>query len=343
MDFDVLVGVTAWQDATQRARELESVGISGMVFTETGQTPWMSMAAAAAATSRLQLCTGVAVAFPRSPMVTASLAWELAGNSRGRFRLGLGSQVRAHVERRYGVDFDPPGPRLADYVEAVRACLAAFRDEEALDHHGPFYELTLLPDAWRPPAHDHGEIPIDISAVGPWMTRMAGREADGVHVHPLHSLHYLQHRLEPSVATGRREAGRPDDSVELLVPVFIVPGDTHEERAQLLRTARAQIAFYGSTRNYAFQFDDLGFEGTSARLNACLKSGDIEGMVATITDEMLHHFAVVGTWEEVAAELRSRYAGRASRIISYLTEDDLSHKPENLGRWGELARALQAA
>ena len=123
MDFDVLVGVTAWQDAAQRARELESVGISGMVFTETGQTPWMSMAAAAGATSRLQLCTGVAVAFPRSPMVTASLAWELAGNSRGRFRLGLGSQVRAHVERRYGVDFDLTAIRaLAARVDHLQQC-----------------------------------------------------------------------------------------------------------------------------------------------------------------------------------------------------------------------------
>ncbi|MEZ5239989.1 MAG: TIGR03617 family F420-dependent LLM class oxidoreductase [Microthrixaceae bacterium] len=341
MHFDVMAAADDWGATAKRARELESVGISGMVFTETGQTPWMAMAAAAGATTSLHFSTGVAVAFPRSPMVTASLAWELAGNTGGRFRLGLGSQVRAHVERRYGAEFDPPGPRMADYLEAVRACLAAFRGDAPLAHDGPFYKLSLLPPMWRPRPHEHGEIDLDVSAVGPWMTRMAGELADGVHVHPLHSIRYLEDRLEPAVAEGESRAGRKPGSVDLLVPVFIVPGDSHEQRAELLARARTQIAFYGSTRNYAFQFDDLGFEGTSARLNEHLKAGDLAAMAATITDEMLGHFAVVGTWDDVADQLRRRYSGRAERVISYLTEDDLSRNPENLGRWGELARAVR--
>ena len=175
-----------------------------MMFTETGQTPWMSIAAAAAAAPTLMFSTGIAVAFPVSPMIAASIAWELAGNTGGRFRLGLGSQVKAHIERRYGMAFDPPGPRMRDYLLAVQDTLAAFRGERKLAHDGPYYQLSLLPDQWRPPLHDHGDIKVDVSAVGPWMTTMAGEVADGVHVHPLHSVHYLEQRLIPAVRAGRR-------------------------------------------------------------------------------------------------------------------------------------------
>ena len=202
MKFFVMNMSTTWASTAREARRLEEAGISGLMFTEAGQAPWMSIAAAGTAAPDLELCTGVAVAFARSPMVSASIAWELAGNTEGRFRLGLGSQVKAHVERRYGAEFDPPGPRMRDYLEAVRACLAAFRGDAPLAHDGPYYQLSLLPGMWRPPAHDHGDIKVDVSAVGPWMTRMAGEIADGVHVHPLHSMHYLEHRLEPAVAGG---------------------------------------------------------------------------------------------------------------------------------------------
>lgn len=340
MNFDLMVGPTRWSEAAELARTAEEAGFAGMVFTETGQTPWMSIAAAATAAPSLTFSTGIAVAFPVSPMVMASIAWELAGNTGGRFRLGLGSQVKAHVERRYGTAYDPPGPRMRDYLEAVQATLAAFRREAKLAHGGPFYELSLLPAAWAPPAHDHGHIKVDVSAVGPWMTRMAGAVADGVHVHPLHSMHYLRERLIPSVTEGAESAGRQPSDVDLLVPVFIVPGDTPEEREALALRARTQIGFYGSTKNYAFQFDDLGFEGTSARLNDRLKAGDFAGLADTITDEMLDVYAVVGPWDEIADRIRDRYDGVAERVISYLTHDDITQRPDNLARWAEVARAL---
>lgn len=342
MDVDVMVGPVTWAEAADLARTIEGTGFSGMMFTETGQTPWMSMAAAAAAAPSLTFLTGIAVAFPVSPMIAASLAWELAGNTGGRFRLGLGSQVRAHVERRYGMAFDPPGPRMRDYLLAVKDSLAAFRGDAPLDHRGPYYSLTLLPDMWRPPRHDAGDVKVDVSAVGPWMTRMAGEVADGIHVHPLHSVHYLEHRLLPAVREGAERAGRSPAEVDLLIPVFVVPGDTPEERRALADRARMQIAFYGSTRNYAFQFDDLGWEGTSARLNEHLKAGDLGGMAATITDEMLDTYAVVGPWDEIADRLLDRYEGMAERIISYLTVEDVGRNPANLGRWGEIAAAVRA-
>ena len=335
-----MLGPTSWAEAASIGAQTEAAGFSGILFTETGQTPWMSLAAAATAAPSLTYSTGIAVAFPVSPMVAASLAWELAGNTEGRFRLGLGSQVKAHVERRYGTEFDPPGPRMRDYLQAVKASLAAFRGDEKLAYEGPYYKLSLLPDQWKPPAHDYGDIKVDVSAVGPWMTRMAGAVADGLHVHPLHSLNYIESRLLPAVAEGADEAGRNLSDIDLLVPTFIVPGDTPEEREFLAQRARTQIGFYGSTRNYAFQFDDLGYEGVSAQLNDRLKAGDVAGMTATITDEMLDTYAIVGPWDEIADRIIDRYQGLAERVISYLTYDDITRNPDNFGRWAEIARAV---
>lgn len=340
MRFDLMTGASTWRDAAQLARDVEAAGFSGMLFTETGQTPWMSMAAAAQAAPSLELCTGIAVAFARSPMVSASLAWELAENTGGRFRLGLGSQVKAHVERRYGAEFDPPGPRMRDYLLAVKACLRAFRGEEPLHHEGPYHRLTLLPAQWAPRRHEHGDVKVDVSAVGPWMCEMAGEVADGIHVHPFHSMHYLRERLLPAVERGAAKAGRRREDVELIIPVFAVPGDTPEARAPWVERARFQIAFYGSTRNYAYQFDDLGFEGTSARINEKMKAGDLAGMAALITDEMLEHYAVICPWDELADRLRERYDGLATRVVSYLAEAMIREDPRNLDRWGEVARAL---
>jgi probable F420-dependent oxidoreductase len=343
MRFDLMVGATTWAASAQLARDVEAQGFSGMLFTETSQTPWMSIAAAATAAPTLEFTTGIAVAFPRSPMVSAALAWELAENTGGRYRLGLGSQVRAHIERRYGTDFQPPGPRMKDYVEAVKACLRAFRGDERLAHDGPYYKLSLLPAQWAPRRHPHGDIKVDISAVGPWMCRMAGEVADGIHVHPFHSPAYLQNRLLPAVAEGAARAGRDPANVDLIVPVFAVPGDTPEEQAPLLERARTQIAFYGSTKNYAFQFDDLGFEGTSSRLNDLLKAGDQAGMAAAITEDMVAHYAVVAPWDELADKLVERYRASAARLVMYLAEESIRRRPDTLGRWGEVARAVAAA
>src|SRR2546421_9929472 len=154
MRMDLMAGAATWKQTAALARDIEAAGFSGMLFTETTQTPWMSIAAAAAAAPSLEFSTGIAVAFPRSPMIAAGLAWELAENTEGRYRLGLGSQVRAHIERRYGAAFDPPGPRLRDYVLAVKDAFAAFRSDRPLAHDGPYYRLSLLPDQWRPPAHE---------------------------------------------------------------------------------------------------------------------------------------------------------------------------------------------
>ncbi len=322
------------------AVEARERGFAGITFTESGRTAYLSVAAAALAAPELTYSTGVAVAFPRSPMVTAATAWELADLTDGRFLLGLGTQVRAHIERRYSSEFDHPGPRLRDYVEAVRAIFRAFQGTEPLEYRGAFYRHELLPAMWSPGPIAHPDVPIFVSAVGPWMVRMAGEVADGVHVHPLHSRRYIEEMLLPGIAAGAAKAGRDARTVALAVPVFTVVGDSDEERAPWRALARSQIAFYGSTRNYAFQFDLLGFEGTSARLNERLKAGDVGGMADLISDELVAELTVESSWDELADRLVDRYGGVASRLILYFADAMRQRDPEGFTRLGEVAREV---
>jgi probable F420-dependent oxidoreductase len=336
--LDLMTGGLPLRRMQQLAVDAKAAGFAGLVVTESGRTAYLGCAAAALA-SDVELLTGVAVAFPRSPMVTASTAWELAEASGGRFRLGLGTQVRAHIERRYGAEFDPPGPRLRDYVRALRAIFAAFRGAP-LEHHGQYWHLSLLPAIWSPGPIDVPDPPIDIAAVNPWMLRMAGEEGDGVHVHPLNTEVYLRETVIPNLEAGAARAGRSARDLAVIVPTFAAPGDTGDEVRAWREMARTQVAFYGSTPNYAFIFDQLGREGTTARLRERQKAGDIAGMAAVIDDELLEHFCVSGDWATVADGLRSRYAGVATRVVSYFAGMAWARDPAALGPWGELARAL---
>ncbi len=346
MNIDIMTGPNDWAGAAALARATQDAGFSGLLFTETSQVPWMQIAVASQAAHELFFTTGIAVAFPRSPMVTAQTAYELVGNTGGRFRLGLGSQVKAHVTRRYGAEFDRPAARLRDYVLAVKACFRAFDQEEKLAHDGDFYQLSLLPRDWSPRPHDH-ETKVDISAVGSVMTRVAGEVADGVHVHPLHSMAYIENRLLPLLAEGASEGGRSAGDIDLMIPVFTVSGESAEEKARSAGAAKRQIGFYGTTPNYAFQFDDLGFDGTTGRLRDAMKAGDLDAMEAVITDEMLDHYAVVADWDDLADRLINRYRGVASRIVLYSAAGDLRSADggddRNAGRWAEVARAVRAA
>jgi probable F420-dependent oxidoreductase len=281
------------------ARRAEAAGFAGLVVTEAGRTAYLSIAAAALSGADLDLATGVAVAFPRSPMVTASEAWELAEASGGRFRLGIGPQVKAHVERRYSSEFDPPGPRMREYVQAVKACFAAFRGEAPLAFDGRYYKLSLLPAMWSPGPIAVDNPPVDVAAVNPWMLRMAGEHADGVHVHPLNT---------PTYYTSTLLANLGERRVTLFIPMFTAVGDTEEERTRWREVSRTMVGFYGSTPNYAFIFEQLGFPDTTARLRAAQKAGDPAGMSAVITDEILEHFVVEGTWSELPNRIATRVA-----------------------------------
>jgi probable F420-dependent oxidoreductase len=343
MEFDVMTRATTWGNVADLARRVEAAGFSGMLFTEGHQVPWMNIAAASLAAPTLHFSTGIAIAFARSPMISAEIAWELAQNTRGKFRLGLGSQVKAHIERRYASRFDKPALQMKDYVLAVKACLRAFRREGALQHDGPYYKLSLLPEQWTPARHDHEDVKVDISAVGPIMLRVAGEVADGVHVHPMHSMHYIEKRLLPGLADGAKRAGRDPAKIDLIVPVIVAAGDTAEARVGPIKEARTTIGFYGATPNYSFQFDDLGYTGLRDKLADRLKARDSEGSQALITDEILDRFALVARWDDVADRMIERYKGIASRLVIYLASHWREIDPKTLARWGEVARAVRKA
>ncbi|MCX7364780.1 MAG: LLM class flavin-dependent oxidoreductase [Alphaproteobacteria bacterium] len=317
MEFDVMTRATTWDNVADLARRVEASGFSGMLFTEGHQVPWMNIAAASLAAPSLHFSTGIAIAFARSPMVSAEIAWELAQNTKGKFRLGLGSQVKAHIERRYAGTFDKPAPQMKDYVLAVKACLKAFRREAPLQHDGRYYKMNLLPEQWTPPRHEHEDVKVDISAVGSIMVRVAGEVADGVHVHPMHSMHYINNRLLPGLAEGAKRAGRDPASIDKIIPVIVAAGDTPEERAGPIGEAKTTIGFYGATPNYAFQFDDLGHTGMRDKLRDALRANDNARAQALITDEILDQFAVVARWDEIDGK--------------------------TLDRWGEVARAVRKA
>ena len=247
------------------ARRTQSAGFSGLLFTETGRTAYLNAAVASQAAPGLELSTGVAVAFPRSPFVTAATAWELQEATGGNFRLGLGTQVRTHVVRRYGVAFERPGPRLRDYLLAVKACFSAFRTGK-LDHHGEFYDLDFITPQWSPGQIEQPDPKVDIAAVNPWMLRMAGEVADGVHIHPLGEPGYIDRHALPNIAEGAKNSGRSPSDIAIVVPVMTIVGDTDEERAKERELVRASMSFYGSTPNYAFIWDEAGFEVTTARM-----------------------------------------------------------------------------
>ncbi len=317
------------------ARRTQSAGFSGLLLTETGRTAYLNVAVASQAAPELEMSTGVAVAFPRSPFVTAATAWELQEATGGKFRLGLGTQVRTHVVRRYGVDFERPGPRLRDYLLAVKACFSAFRTGK-LDHHGEFYNLDFITPQWSPGPIDTPDPKVDIAAVNPGMLRMAGEEADGVHIHPLGEPGYLTRHALPNISEGAAKTGRSPSDIALIVPVMTIVGDSDEERDKERELVRASMSFYGSTPNYAFVWDEAGFDGTTARIREKQKAGDFAGMAAQISDEHIAVFATESTWDGLADALTEKYATIATRIVLYNALSD----PGRVERYGEVARRV---
>ena len=244
--------------------------------------------------------------------------------------------------RSYGAEFDHPGSRMRDYIGALRAIFAAFRGSGPLAYDGEYIHLSLLPSMWSPGSIDVDDPPIDVAAVNPWMLQMAGEHANGIHIHPLNTSLYLNETVLPNLQTGLQTSGRSLGDLELIVPTFAAPGSTSEEIGQWRELARMQVAFYGSTPNYAFIFDQLGREGTTARIREHQKTGDLAGMAAQIDDDLLEHFCVSGDWASVADSLVLKYRGIATRIVLYFAGVAWSRGPENFGPWGELARALNS-
>ncbi len=342
MEFDAYAASVPLEHAARVACEVEARGFSGLWFTETQRPPYLGCAVAAEVTDAVIIGTAIAVAFPRSPMVTAQTAWELARASRGRFSLGLGTQVKAHIERRFSMPYEHPGPKIRDYVQAMRAIFRAFQEEEPLRYDGAFYRFSLLTDFFSPGPSDFPDIPISVAGVNPGMARLAGEVFDGFHVHPFHSRRYLDECLLPAIAEGAARAGRVVGDVEIICPVFTIVGDSEAERAPMRESVRRQLSFYGSTRTYRPVFELHGWADTSDALHRAMAAGDAEGMAAVVTDEMLDEYAVTATWDDLADRLVERYRGVADRLFTYQPAGEWLRTPDLADRWQQVAARVTA-
>ena len=284
---------------------------------ETTSDATVVAAALLAATSELRVGTGVAVAFARSPFVLAQAAWELARASEGRFVLGLGTQVKAHLERRFDVPAERPLSRMRDYVGALRAIWDSFQTGAPLRHEGPYYRHTLLTDHFNPGPIAHPDIPVFLAGVNPGMASLVGEVAQGLFAHPLHSRRYLADVVSPALEAGLAQAGRPRRDVEVLVPVWVVTGRDDAETATSREAIRAQIALYGATRTYRRVFEVHGWDDVPSRLHALLADGDRGGMLRVVTDEMIETFAVCAEPDAVPRAVTERLSGVADRVLLY--------------------------
>jgi len=303
------------------ARKMEAKGYDCLWTSETQHDPFLPLAVAATATSSIKLGTAIAVAFPRSPMVTAYTAWDIQKASAGRFILGLGSQVRAHNQRRFSVKFESPGPKLREVVLALRAIWDCWQNGTPLKFKGEFYNFDLMTPFFNPGPIAHPKIPIFIAGVNRYMCRMAGEVCDGLHVHPFHTPKYLREFVHPAVEEGLRASGRLRQDFAYATSSFVVVGDTERERAQNAEAVRQQVAFYASTRTYEPVLAAHGWEGIVPELHQKSLQGDWNGMARLITDEMLEAVAVGGTYETIGGKLRERYAGLLDRVALYQPYD----------------------
>src|SRR5215469_915064 len=317
MRLDAAVRNYDLQAVPEYARKMESLGYDCLWSSETQHDPFLPLALAATATSSIKLGTSIAVAFPRSPMVIAYTAWDIQKASAGRFILGLGSQVRAHNERRFSVKFESPGPKLREVVQALRAIWECWQDGTPLRFHGEFYKFDLMTPFFNPSPIKWPRIPIFVAGVNQYMCRMAGEVCDGLHVHPFHSPKYLREYVNPAVEEGLKAAGRSRREFQYTTACFAIAGNTERERTHNAEAVRQQIAFYASTRTYQPVLAAEGWEAIGPELHKKSLEGDWNGMARLITDEMLETFAVSGTYEHIGRKLRERYTGLLDRISLY--------------------------
>ncbi|MFI5002046.1 MAG: TIGR03617 family F420-dependent LLM class oxidoreductase [Reyranellales bacterium] len=291
------------------ARLLEEIGYHGLVVEETKDDPFVIMALAAEATHSLKLGTSVAIAFPRSPTVTAMSAWTIQKLSRGRFTLGLGTQVKAHIERRYGVPWSPAGPWMREYVRAVRAVWDNWQNGTPLDIKGEHYNINLMVPLFNPGPIEHPDIPIHVAAVNAVMCRMAGEVAEGIRLHPVCTPSYIEKVMLPAVRAGAAKAGRSLDNFQTCMKPLVAVAANEAELVPKVRDVRARISFYASTPQYRAAFDHLGLGDLADRLKLLSRAQRWEEMPQHISDDILETFVTIGTYDTIARKLCDRYAG----------------------------------
>ncbi|HVZ09683.1 TIGR03617 family F420-dependent LLM class oxidoreductase [Rhodopila sp.] len=303
-----------WREVAPAARAAEAAGFDAVMTVELGHDPLTPLAVAGLATQRLELTPSVAVAFPRSPTVLAQQAWDIHANSGGRFVLGLGSQVKGHNERRFGIAWTAPAPRMRDYVRALHAVWTAWETRGRLNFDSPHYKLSLMTPDFSPEPTGLPMPAVTIAAVGEAMLRVAGQVGDGVRLHPLCSRAYLEQVCLPQMMEGMRRSGRSRLHFDVHGGGFVCTGPDEATVAAEVEKARRRIGFYGSTRTYLPILALHGLEDLSARLHRMSVEGQWDKMAAEVSDEVVGIFAARGTYAELPKAVEARFGGLADSI-----------------------------
>ncbi len=338
MKIDSLMAAAAPAEVAQRAQAAEQDGFDCAWTFEAAHDAFLPLAFAAHATTKLEIGTNIAVAFARSPFSMAQIAWDLQRYSNGRFRLGLGTQVRQHVERRFSAAFEHPAARVTDYIRCVRAIWDTFQTGARPDYQGQFYQFKLINEFFNPGPVDKPDIPVYLAGVNPRMCHAAGEVADGFHVHPMHTVPYLNEVVRPALDAGARTRGKSVADLELYSPVFVVTGDTEAERAKMEAAVRRQISFYASTPSYAAVLEFHGHGALGKQLGQMMREGKLNEMGAHVPDALLNEIAVFAPSSELGARLRARYDGVLDRISLYSTMGG----DGAFSRWPALVNAIHA-
>jgi probable F420-dependent oxidoreductase len=299
------------------ATSAEARGFDAVWATEVQHDPFIQLALAAAATERVKLGTAIALSFTRSPMSLAYTCWDLAALSKGRFILGLGTQVKAHNVRRFSVAWGPPIPRLREVILGMRAIWECWREGAPLNFRGEHYAFTLMTPFFTPPRHKY-PIPVWIAGVNTGLCRLAGELCDGFHIHPLNSAAYIRQVVLPAIEEGMTKTGRQREDIELSASVFVVTGNTPEQTNFTREMVRQQISFYASTPSYRVIFETHGWTDTAEELSSLASKKRWGEMPGLITDDILETFALVASPEDIMSAARERYEGLLDRITFYL-------------------------
>lgn len=327
MKFDFYFPPSPPDTAVDLAKSAAEIGYDGFFSAETQYDPFVPLAFASRAAPDLEIGTSIAVAFPRSPMVTAMTSWDLARLSRGKFMLGLGTQVRAHITRRFSTEWGRPTARLRDYILSLRAIWDTWQNSTPLRYDGEFYKFSLMTPFFDPGPIQHPDIPVYIAGVGPYLSALAGEVCDGFHVHPFHTTAYLDEVVLPNIAKGAAEAGRSVDDVERVTTLFIMTGETDSEVEQAMEPVRQQISFYASTPSYRPVLEASGWD-FGDELHAMSKRGQWGEMVEVVPDEAVLEAGVAAPIDKLGQAIKDKYADRVQRVGFYTIGSAMGLDPD---------------
>jgi len=333
MKIDCHISPTDIERVPTLSQRAEEMGFDGIWASERTHSPYTVLALVAHATKRVDIGSAVALAFPRSPMVTAYTAWDIHHLSEERLKLGLGTQVKGHMERRFSVDFEwsDPGRRFREYVESLEHIWIAWQHGREIEYGGEFYEITFCPEEWTPDHTDMTRPELFVGGVNPFNLKLAGHLCGGLHIHALHTPKYIREEVLPNVKTGAEMGQGGVDEVTSSASVFIIPG-TEDERREKREEVREQIAFYGATRTYRRLFTVHGWGDVCDTLYHLANEQRWDELSDHVSDEMLSTFGVEADWPDLRGVLESRYGGTLDRITPvtrFNGRDEWNHLTES--------------